>query len=162
MGVLCQQYHPKGIPVQPGHGMEGTPLPGFLIVSRHKICQRTLIFRPGGMNQHPRRLVHRQQPFIFIQNRKLPVLRRILRYFFFHRHGNHISGLNGIVRPLTHTVDPDGIAPFQLVHQSGGHAQLPQQKRRQPSLPPGSHPQLQITHPLLKSRPGISSLQPER
>ena len=68
MGVFRQQHDAEGIPIQPGHGMKGAVLPGFLIVSGNKIRQRPRILRPGGMNQHPGRLVHRQNRVIFIEN----------------------------------------------------------------------------------------------
>ena len=56
-----------------------------------------------------------------------------------------VIGLYRVVGVLWQAVHPDGISPFQLVHQSGGHFQLPQQKRGQPSGPGGCDSQF---HPI--------------
>ena len=66
MGIFRQQHHPIGIPVQPGKGMKGAFLPGLLIITQHKICQGPREPGAGGMDQHSRRLIHRQNMFIFI------------------------------------------------------------------------------------------------
>ena len=97
------------------------------------------------MDQHPRRLVYRQQPVIFVENVQVPFLRRVFRGFFLQDYGDDIPGLYRVVGVLGQAVDPDGISPLQLVHQPGGHFQLPQQKRGQPSGPGGCDSQF---HPI--------------
>ena len=148
MGILRQQHHPEGVPIQPGHGVKGAALTGLLVIPRHEIGQRPLIFRPGWVDQHPRGLVHRQEPVILIQDGKRAVLRRVFRGFLLQGNGDHIPGFHGVIRPLWHSVDPDGIAPLELIYQPPGHTKLPQQKRRQPPLPPGGNFQLHTHTPL--------------
>ena len=66
MGVLRQQHHAEGIPIQPCHGMERGILTGLLIITQHKIGQCAVILRPGRVDQHTGRLIHRQNMVILV------------------------------------------------------------------------------------------------
>ena len=130
MGVFGNQNHPKGIPIQPGHRVEGTLLPRAAVVPRHPIGQRPGVPAPGGVDQHPRRLIHRQNVFILIQDLQRQILRRILRLRFVQKQAHHISLLHPIVGALRDAIDQDPILPFQPVHQPGRYIHfLPQDGR---------------------------------
>ena len=100
------------------------------------------------MDQHAGGLIHRQQVVIFVQDCQLAVLRGIFRLLFIQRHGDHITGGNGVVRPLGLAVDPEGIPPLQLVHQRGGHFQFTPEKGRKLPLPGGCEFQFHDPPPL--------------
>ena len=148
MGIFRQQHDAEGVPIQPGHGVKGAALPGFLVISGDIICQRPRIFRPGGVNQHPGRLLHRQNSVILIENRQFPVLRRVFRGFLCQSDSNYIPGLHRVIRPLRNSIYPNGIPPFQLVHEACGHFQFSQQEGRKPPCPHSLMRQFHVLPPI--------------
>ena len=139
MGIFRQQDDAEGIPIQPGQRMECRLLAGFPVVSSHEIGQGTVKTAPGRMNEHSRGLIHRQQVFILVKNGHFPLLGRVFRRRLVQTDGDHITGLHGKIRVLRGIIDPDGIAPFEPVHEPCGHFQLPFEKRGQPPCPARNH-----------------------
>ena len=130
MGIFRQQHNAEGIPIQPGHRMEGAFLARLLIVTHHKIGQRSVEFAPGRVDQHSRRLVHRQNMFVLIQNRQRTFLRRVFGIRLFQRYCDHVPRFHRIIRMLRLAVDKDLILPLQPVHQTGGNLHILLQNRR--------------------------------
>ena len=134
MGMLRQQHDAEGVPVQSGHRMKGALLARPVIVSHHIIGQSSVKPAPGRVNQHSRRLFHRDQMVILVKDGQGALLRGIFRFRLIQNDGELISGFHRVVRMLRLSVDQDQILPLQPVHKPGGHFQFLFQESRQPAI----------------------------
>jgi len=130
--IFCRQHDAEGVPVQPGHGMEGAVLAGFGIISLDPVGQSAGDDGPGGVNEHPGGLVHCQQEIILVQQGQGPVLCRIVRLRGVQQQRHRVPGLNGEVRVPALAVDQNTVLPFQPVHQPRGNVHFRLQNVGQP------------------------------
>ena len=138
VGIFCQQHHAEGIPVQSGHRVKGAVLAGFFVVTQNEVCQCAGIDCPGGVDQHPRRLVHAQNVRVFVQDGEVTLLRRVLGQGIVQQGDDLVAHAYGEIRMAGDAVDIELLCPFQPVHQPGGQTQLLLQKAAQPPIPLGN------------------------
>ena len=103
-----------GIPVQPVQRMDAAVLSGPAEIPSHGLDQGIPGARPGGMDQHPCRLVHHQQILIFIQNGK-GQMDGDHRRFFFPVENKPVPGFQPVRRTGNRgSVYGDGAIPFDF------------------------------------------------